>query len=497
MARRSGDIDVQDTALRELGHRSLSGTVAHLAPLIFIEATMPASHGFAGGVVIGLVLLFLGVRLIARHHTTRGRGTLQARWILISLGGVGINIVWGVINAAVQLRAGSGMESLVMAILISGIAVGGVTAFAPNRFLQVFSLAGLVLPTLACGAAGYISPGLTALYGVFLVYMSALGRRASRDYWHGVETAKLLEAHAISHEQAAAAALAMNEQLRAEIEHRARMEIELRQAQKLEAVGRLAAGIAHEINTPLQFVTDSCHFLRDGIHDLEAGAADYALLISEIVQRKTTPEAAEARAAQIGEERDLDFLREQLSGATARVMDGLERIGKIVGATKDFAASNTVGKAPTDINRMIESTLVMCRHETAEVAEVSTELAELPLAECHRGELSQAFLNVIINAAYAVGGMTKETGQKGQIRIKTSMPVSDKIRVEITDTGGGIPIEIIDKIFEPFFTTKPVGDGAGQGLAVARAIVVGKHGGTLDVSSIPKIGSTFAITIPV
>ncbi|MEO8551687.1 MAG: ATP-binding protein, partial [Kofleriaceae bacterium] len=167
------------------------------------------------------------------------------------------------------------------------------------------------------------------------------------------------------------------------------------------------------------------------------------------------------------------------------------------GATKDFAASNTVGKAPTDINRMIESTLVMCRHETAAVAEVSTELAELPLAECHRGELSQAFLNLIVNAAYAVGDMTKRTGKKGQIRIKTSLPVPDKIRVEITDTGGGIPVEILDKIFEPFFTTKPVGEGTGLGLAVARAIVVGKHGGTLDVSSIPRTGSTFAITIPV
>ena len=497
MARTTADVAGHEIALQELGLRSLSGTVGHLVPLIFIEATMPASHGFPGSVVIALVVMFLGLRLLARHYTTRKLGSLHERWILITVGGVGINVVWGVISAAVQLRSGPGMESLVMSILLSGIAVGGVTAFAPNRVIQLFALAGLVLPTVACGAAGYVSPGLTALNGVFLVYMSVLGRRASRDYWHGVETAKLLEAHANAQEDAARAALAMNEQLRAEIEHRARMEIELRQAQKLEAVGRLAAGIAHEINTPLQFVTDSCQFLRDGIHELEAGATDYAQLISEIVERQTTPEAAQARAAQIRDDRDLDFLREQLSGATARVLDGLDRIGKIVGATKEFAASNTVGKSPTDINRMIESTLVMCRHETAEVAVVSTELGELPLAECHRGELGQAFLNVIVNAAYAVGGVKKGTGQKGQIRIKTSMPVSDKIRVEITDTGGGIPTEIIDKIFEPFFTTKPVGDGTGQGLAVARAIVVGKHGGTLDVSSIPKIGSTFAITIPV
>lgn len=497
MARLATSIDVQDTALRELGQRSLSGTAAHLVPLIFVEATMPASHGFSGVVVISVVVGFLGVRLVARHRTICGLGSLRQRWSLIAIGGIGINILWGVINAAVQLRDGSGMDALVMAILISGVAVGGVNAFAPNRLVQMFALLTLLLPTLVCGVAGLISPGLTVLYTVFFVYMSALGRRASRDYWHGVETAKLLEAHAVAQEQAAVEARAMNEQLRAEIAHRARVEIELRHAQKLEAVGRLAAGIAHEINTPLQFVTDSCHFLREGVQDLEAGVADYTQLISDIVQRQTTPEAAEARAAKIRDERDLDFLHEQLSGATTRALEGLDRIGKIVGATKEFAATNTVGKSPTDINRMIESTLVMCRHETSAVAEVSTELAELPLADCHRGELSQAFLNVIVNAAYAVGGVTKQTGRKGQISIKTSMPVSDKIRVEITDTGGGIPVEIIDKIFEPFFTTKPVGDGTGQGLAVARAIVVGKHGGTLDVSSIPTIGSTFAITIPV
>ncbi len=491
------EADAQQIALRELGHRSLSGTVGHLVPLAAIEVMMPDAHGFSNAAVIGVIVLLLGVRLLARQCATRALRTIRERWMLLVAGGVGINTVWGVLNAAVQVRGSSSTSSLAMAILICGLAVGGVTAFAPSRRLQGAALLGLVAPTIVCGAAGAIAPGLTVLYGAFFIYMSALGARASGEYWHGMETAKLLKENAITQERAAAAALAMNEQLRAEIAHRARVELELLQAQKLEAIGRLAAGIAHEINTPLQFITDSCHFLRDGITDLEAGTADYARLISEIVQHQTTPEAAEVRAAQIRDDRDLDFLREQLSGASARVLDGLERIGKIVGATKEFAASNTAGKSPTDINRTIESTLVMCQHETAAVAEVSTDLAVLPLAACHRGELSQAFLHIIVNAAYAVGSVSKETGKRGHIRIKTSMPGSDKIRVEISDTGGGIPSEIMDKIFEPFFTTKPVGAGVGQGLAVARAIVVGKHGGTLDVSSIPQIGSTFAITIPV
>jgi signal transduction histidine kinase len=493
MVRRRVDADVQDAVLRELGHRSLSGTAAHLLPLIFIEATMPAAHGFSGVLVIGVVLMLLGVRLVAHRRTTRSLGTLRGRWTLIAIGGIAINLVWGVLNAAIQLRAGSGMDSMVIGILISGLAVGGVTAFAPNRAMQTLALSALVAPTIACGVAGNLTPGVTLLFCLFFGYMTALGVRASREYWQGVETAKLLVAHAIAQQKAAVAAIAMTEKLREEIEHGARMEIELRAAQKLEAVGRLAAGIAHEINTPLQFVTDNCNFLRDGMADLDAATAEYAQLVSELVEGTTTSEVAELRAAQIREERDLAYLHEQVSVATERTLEGLDRIAKIVGATKDFAASNTVGKSRTDINRMIESTLVMCRAETTAVADVSTELAELPLADCHRGELSQAFLNVIVNAAYAVKG----TGQKGQIKIKTSMPGTDKIRVEITDTGGGIPAEIMDKIFEPFFTTKPVGDGTGQGLAVARAIVVGKHGGTLDVSTVPRVGSTFAITIPV
>jgi len=495
MVRRSSA--AQAAALVDLGHRSLTGTVFHIAPLVAVEATMPDAHGFGGIPLTALVLAFIGIRLFSRHLTINGLGTLRQRWIAFSIGALGISALWGVVNAAVQIRQPGSMSSVVMGVVVSGISVGGVTAFAPNRVVQALALSGLTLPTIACGVVGGVPTAIMALYGVFFVYMTILGTRASRDYWQAVVSARLLEEHAVAQAAAAAAANAMNEQLRAEIAHRAALEIELRHAQKLEAVGRLAAGIAHEINTPLQYLADSCQFLRDGIADLEAGSAEYAKLLSSIASGETTPEVAATHAARLRGAHDLDFLREELPRATTRLSEGLQRIGKIIGATQEFAGSRAKGKRPTDINAVLENALVMCRHETTPVADVSVELAELPLAECDRGELGQAFLNLIVNAAYAVGGATRGTGQRGHIKIKTSLPVANRIRVEISDTGGGIPLEIVDKIFEPFFTTKPVGEGAGQGLAVARAIVVGKHGGTLAVSSVPQIGSTFAITIPV
>ncbi|HEY0253605.1 MAG TPA: ATP-binding protein, partial [Kofleriaceae bacterium] len=265
-------------------------------------------------------------------------------------------------------------------------------------------------------------------------------------------------------------------------EQRLALEVELRQAQKLEAVGRLAAGIAHEINTPVQFVTDSCTFMSDGIVAMEAALVDYRKIADELGDK--------SRVAKIEETHDLPFMREHLAGAAQRSLDGLQRVAKIVRATKDFAARSTL-KAPANLNSAIESTLVICGHETREVADVVTDLGEIPLVTCASGEINQALLNIIVNAAHAIA----DRNERGKITIK-SWADPEWVKIAISDTGGGIPKDVLDKIFEPFFTTKPVGKGTGQGLAIARSIVVGKHGGQLDVASQPGIGTTFTIALP-
>jgi signal transduction histidine kinase len=270
------------------------------------------------------------------------------------------------------------------------------------------------------------------------------------------------------------------------------MEVELRQAQKLEAVGRLAAGIAHEINTPVQYITDSCVFLSEGIESLEAGLVDYRALVEDLALKRIDLEAAAARIETLETAHDLAFMREQLSEAAALSLEGLARVTKIVRATKEFAATHSGEKSPANLNAALESTLVICRHELDGVAEVVTELGDIPLVSCVGGELNQVFLNLIINAADAIS----ENHQPGTISIKTWALDDGWVKISISDTGAGIPKANLDKIFEPFFTTKPVGKGTGQGLAIARSIVVGRHGGQLEVSSQPGQGATFTIALP-
>ena len=281
------------------------------------------------------------------------------------------------------------------------------------------------------------------------------------------------------------------ERVRAEAQRLA-MEVELRHAQKLEAVGRLAAGIAHEINTPVQFITDSCVFLSDGIESLKAGLTDYRALVEDLALERIAREAAAARVEALEAAHDLAFMRAQLTEAAALSLAGLARVTKIVRATKEFAAADSGEKSPANLNAALESTLMICRHELDGVAEVVTDLGDIPLVSCVGGELNQVFLNLIINAADAIS----ENHQPGTISIKTWSLGDGWVKISISDTGGGIPKANLDKIFEPFFTTKAVGKGTGQGLAIARSIVVGRHGGQLEVASQPGQGTTFTIALP-
>jgi signal transduction histidine kinase len=329
----------------------------------------------------------------------------------------------------------------------------------------------LTVPGMVGAVIGYGVPAFALLHGIFLVYAIVTGVIAAREFWQNVEA---------------------NATMRAEIAQRLAIEVELRQAQKLEAIGRLAAGIAHEINTPVQFITDSCTFLSDGIRNLQAGLTGYRTLVEDLATQRVAIDTASQRVDAIEEEHDLVYMRAHLDEAARRSLDGLQRVAQIVRATKSFAASRSAEKSPANLNAAIESTLVICGHETSGIAEVVTELGEIPLVTCAGGELNQVFLNIIVNAAHAIA----EKHEHGVITIKTWAPGDGWVKIAISDTGPGIPTEILDKIFEPFFTTKPVGKGTGQGLAIAHSIVVGKHGGHLDVASSLGVGTTFTIALP-
>ncbi|HWM85456.1 MAG TPA: ATP-binding protein, partial [Kofleriaceae bacterium] len=287
-----------------------------------------------------------------------------------------------------------------------------------------------------------------------------------------------------------------NQQLVVELEERSRMEMELRQAQKLESVGRLASGIAHEINTPIQFVSDSCHFLRDSIGDVHRLIAEYRRIVTEVSAGAIDGKAALSMAEEAEADADLEYLAENMPLAVGRSIEGLERVASIVRAMKEFAYPERKERALADLNQAIQTTLMVSNNETKYLADVKTELGELPKVLCHVGELNQVILNIVINAAHAMQEGVNRTGTKGTITIRTWTAGSD-VFVSIRDTGTGIPPEIVDKIFDPFFTTKEVGKGTGQGLAIARSIVVDKHGGTLTLETELGRGTMFTISLPI
>jgi PAS domain S-box-containing protein len=277
-------------------------------------------------------------------------------------------------------------------------------------------------------------------------------------------------------------------------EERAELERELLQAQKLESLGTLSGGIAHEINTPVQYVGDNIRFLQSAFVDLGAVMEVHRRLVST-ARVGADLAGVLAQAAAVAEAADLDFLVTEIPSSLNQSIDGIGRISEIVQAIKEFSHPDAKEKTALDINRALTTTTTVSRNQWKDVAELETHFdMSLPQVQCLPGELNQVFLNMIINAAHAIEGAGRN--QQGRIIISTAKQ-DDWVEIRIGDTGVGIPEKNLTKIFDPFFTTKEPGKGTGQGLAISHRIITKKHGGTISVESEVGKGTTFVIRLPI
>jgi PAS domain S-box-containing protein len=264
---------------------------------------------------------------------------------------------------------------------------------------------------------------------------------------------------------------------------------------KLVSIGELAAGIAHEINTPIQFIANNTTFIQ------ESYAAVIQLLLSYINFCESTDGFSNYDEYQslkdFEEEVDVEYLKDEVPVAIKQTLDGIDNVSKLVLGLKRYSRFDGESKVKTDCNQLIENTLVISKNEYKYIAEIETFLEDIPLVDACPGDISQVILNLIVNAAHAIADREdiSKTG-KGVITISSKL-IGESVEVSISDTGVGVSDSIKDRIFDPFFTTKEVGRGTGQGLAISRSIIIDKHNGEFLFTSTLGEGSTFIFRIPV
>lgn len=263
------------------------------------------------------------------------------------------------------------------------------------------------------------------------------------------------------------------------------LQTQLSQAQKLESIGQLAAGIAHEINTPIQYVGDNLQFLSDSLQELIPWLdAQSQCLIDGAASNNPASNV------------DWPYLREELPGATEQSLQGIRQVARIVSAMKGFSHMGAKEFRSVDIRDVVHDSKEVSRNQWKYVCDIEIDFPEdWPKINCLQGEINQVFLNLIINAAHAIEDSVQSSGDKGLIKI--SGHVEDNfVCVDIQDTGGGIPAAIQNRIFDPFFTTKEVGRGTGQGLAMVHSIVT-QHHGHVSFAVAEGTGTTFTIKLPI
>ena len=281
-----------------------------------------------------------------------------------------------------------------------------------------------------------------------------------------------------------------------DITERKHLREQLLQAQKLESVGQLAAGIAHEINTPTQYIGDNVRFLKDAFLDLKGLLENYDKLLSAAKDNTLSCKAIQEVAVAV-KGVDTGYLMEEIPKAIDQTLEGITRVSTIVSAMKEFSHPDTKEKIPLDLNHAINSTITVARNEWKYVADLETEFdPSLPLISCLPGEFNQVILNLIVNASHAISDVVKKGGpEMGKIKVQTRN-CPEWAEILIQDTGTGIPEKARSRIFDPFFTTKAIGKGTGQGLAIARSVIVDKHGGSIHFETEEGKGTTFIIRLP-
>jgi len=274
------------------------------------------------------------------------------------------------------------------------------------------------------------------------------------------------------------------------------LEAQLAQAQKLESIGHLAAGVAHEINTPIQYVSDNTRFLDESFRNLDRVLRSYETLAAAAETSGLLPEQVR-QVRQAEDDADLEYLHGEIPRAIQQSGEGVERVATIVRAMKEFSHPGSAEMKAIDLNHAIESTLTITRNEWKYVADAVTEFdPNLPAVRCLPAEFNQAILNLVVNAAHAIADLPGRGTAKGRISIRTRRD-GEWAEVRIGDTGTGIPEAVRARIFTPFFTTKEMGRGTGQGLAIAHTVVVTKHGGTLRFETEEGRGTTFIVRLPI
>ena len=286
-----------------------------------------------------------------------------------------------------------------------------------------------------------------------------------------------------------------------EITCRKRAQRELDRTQMLQNLGRLTTGIAHEINTPIQFVGDNLHFLSNSFRNINELLKIYGGFNEIVISRMDGDESISAEVEKIAafkEQTDMDFIVSEIPHAIEQAVDGINRVSTMIRAMRDFSHVDERRMAPADLNKALNTAIVILRNEIKYVADVKMELdGDLPQVMCCIDEINQVFLILLINAAQSISAFAAgQNSRRGVIMITTRF-VNDNVVISISDTGGGIAPEIRDRIFEAFFTTKPAGMGTGQGLSIARSIIVDRHAGSLEFETEDGTGTTFTVSLPV